>query len=324
MTDAVAPPAGRVRGRRARAAPGASSEHDPHAVLEAVDDALAEMQDFLQVWSRALVCRRPPDKRILANDSHLQSRFGRWFAENATRALVRQSAFEELGRLHRQIHDRARVLAAAAAEGGAVPVGEYDALMSTVGRFRNQARRIRDAFRKALSEIDPLTGLHNRLVMAAELEVEFERAGRTGSPLCIALTDIDRFKQVNDAYGHAVGDLVLSVVAGRFLSHLRPYDTIYRYGGEEFLICLPNSNAATANGVLERLRMALDDDPVPLKGGDTLPVTASFGVVEVDTTIPLKQSIERADDALYAAKEGGRNTVVTWSGRLGKAGAEDG
>ncbi|MGE4221475.1 MAG: diguanylate cyclase, partial [Alphaproteobacteria bacterium] len=132
-----------------------------------------------------------------------------------------------------------------------------------------------------------------------------------------ALADVDYFKQVIDTYGHGVGDLVLRAVAGVFLMHVRPYDTVFRYGGEEFLIGLPNAEPDTAERVLDRLREALEQTPVPLPDGGSLPVRASFGMACVVAGLSLREAIERADRALYAAKRQGRNRVVSWSAECG-------
>lgn len=299
--------------RRGPDRPPASTPQD---VLAALDEGVDEVRRFMQAWHRAVVCGKPLDRKAAAYDSHLQTDFGKWMTERSGDALLQQPAFGELMRSHRLIHEQARRLTAIVAEDQPIRTAEYDSLINHVSRFYDQARRLRDAFAKLVSEIDPLTGLHNRQIMSHDLDVEFERGQRTGGPLCLALTDIDHFKRVNDTYGHAAGDVVLASVAGRFQSNLRPYDSIYRYGGEEFLITLPNANTGTANSVLERLRTALDSAPIALPDGTRLPVTASFGLVRVDYGIPLKQSIERADKALYAAKQGGRNRTVTWSEAL--------
>lgn len=288
-------------------------------LLGQLDDAIDEVRAFMQDWHRAIVCGKPVSKSVTAENSHAISKFGAWVVANAEAGLIRQPAFEDLGKAHRQVYDQARRLALSVANGQSIKTVEYDALINQLSRFYDQSRRLRDAFRKLVSEIDPLTGLHNRQVMNEELSVEFSRGRRTDGPLCIALTDIDHFKRVNDTYGHAAGDVVLASVAGRFLSHLRPYDSIYRYGGEEFLICLPNANTGTANSVLERLRYALESEPIGLPENQRLPITASFGLVRVNYEVPLKVSIERADQALYAAKSAGRNKVVTWNEALGEA-----
>ncbi len=284
----------------------------PNQMLDLVEQAEEDMQHFMQVWHRAIVCGKTSDQRLFTNDSHERSVIGRILGRKSDGGLVDQPAFQDLEQRNQQVHDRARLLAVRAASGETISTQEYDSLINQVNRFYDQAGRIADAFRKLVSQIDPLTGLHNRQTMLQELDIEFDRGRRSGSKVCVALTDIDHFKSVNDTYGHGVGDLVLASVAGRFQSHLRPYDTIYRYGGEEFLICLPNADAGSAAIVLNRLRLALCDEPIALGDGKVLTVTSSFGIAEFDYNQPVKSTIELADQALYAAKEGGRNAIHIW------------
>lgn len=285
----------------------------PQDVLDALDEAIDEQGAWLIRWHRALVCRLPQEAEVIAHDSHDQSEFGRWRARHAGDPLLSQAVFAELWDSFRAMHDRAREIAVESGTAHAVPVAAYDRMIAHAEDFLYQARRLRDAFRKAVSELDPLTGLSNRTIMLSELQTEYERSMRTRTPCCIALADIDHFKSVNDTYGHAVGDKVLAAAASHFLTHIRPYDSIYRYGGEEFLICLPNADIPTAQGVLARLRAELASAETEIgEDGQMLSVTASFGVAEMDGEARLKEVIERADAALYAAKEGGRNQVAVW------------
>ncbi|MCR9219712.1 MAG: diguanylate cyclase [Alphaproteobacteria bacterium] len=298
-------------------------------MLTALDDALEEHERWMGRWRRALVCRIAPDADILAPDQHLATEFGRWCASNADAPLLQQPAMRDLQQSYRDAMSLAHLLAERVSDHRPIPVGEYDELMRREDEFRARARRLRDAFRKAVSELDPLTGLSTRTAMMTELEAEFARApaaARAGSgrrALAIALADIDHFKQINDRLGHAAGDEVLRAAAGRFLSRLRPTDSIYRYGGEEFLICLPDAGQGVARSVLERLRAALADRPIGLESGEEIAVTASFGVATARPGTTLKQVIERADEALYAAKHGGRNRVAGWRGRDGEEDGED-
>lgn len=291
---------------------GASAPLTAKDMLAAVDEAIAEQGRWLSDIHRSVVCRAPAPAELTDDRSHESSAFGRWVAAHAGDPLLRQQVFHSLWLAFSAMHEAGRAVLRDGST-GAVPTRCYDRLVDANDRFLSQARRMRDAFRKAVSELDPLTGLSNRSTMMAELAMEADRAQRTGSSLCIALTDIDHFKKVNDTYGHAVGDEVLSVTAARFVAHLRPYDSIYRYGGEEFLICLPNASTGTAISVLERLRGNLADQPIDLEDGRKLPVTASFGLVLMKHGLDLKQAIERADEALYRAKQAGRNRVVPWS-----------
>ncbi len=286
---------------------------DPNEVLRGIDAAIDENAEWLQQWHRAIICGEEPDQRVVSEYAQFLSRFGSWMDLNKGRGLLDQSAFRELGQIHEDMHEFGRFLAMKSAEGKRIPIAEYDAFSEKVQTFSAKARRIREAFRKASSELDTLTGLHNRQTMMAVLESEHERALRTHAPCCIALADIDHFKSVNDRYGHVAGDLVLRTVAGRFLAKLRPYDEIFRYGGEEFLICLPGADLAAASEVVERLRLSLADLPVALSDGVTLRLTASFGLCTMTDGRALKQTIEHADQALYSAKRSGRNRLAMWS-----------
>ncbi len=286
---------------------------DSSEVLRSIDAAIDENADWLLQWHRAIICRAEPDQRVVSEYAQYLSRFGSWMDLNKGRGLLDQSAFRELSRTHEDMHQFGRFLALKSAEGKSIPTVEYDAFAEKVQQFNGQARRIREAFRKALSELDPLTGLNNRQIMMPVLERERARAIRTGTPCCVVLADIDHFKSVNDTHGHATGDFVLRTVAGRFLGTLRPYDEIFRYGGEEFLIVLPGVEKEAASEIVERLRLSLAEVSVSLPDDTQLPLTASFGICPMQDDTALKQTIEHADRALYAAKSDGRNRLVFWS-----------
>ncbi len=164
---------------------------------------------------------------------------------------------------------------------------------------------------KSLAAHDGLTGLWNRSATLEILDREMSRGQRDRDAriLSVALADIDNFKAINDSRGHLAGDLVLQQVAQRLTSCLRPYDSVGRYGGEEFLIVLPNCNKAESHVLADRLRRCLRDEAMDATGG-SLEVTASFGVANwngEDGTLAL---LQQADAALYAAKEEGRDRVV--------------
>lgn len=161
---------------------------------------------------------------------------------------------------------------------------------------------------------DGLTGLLRKEAVQAELEREFERALRYGRPLTVAMIDLDRFKQVNDRYGHLAGDLLLRRVASVIERNLRSTDILGRFGGEEFLLLLPESDTDAARSVVEKLRLAVEGLEVETDRGDELGITVSIGLASLEDlpegVEPGPESLlEVADRSLYHAKRAGRNRV---------------
>jgi diguanylate cyclase (GGDEF)-like protein len=159
------------------------------------------------------------------------------------------------------------------------------------------------------AERDGLTGLHNRHHLEQALSALVARAAQGFAPLTAVMIDVDRFKQVNDRFGHAVGDLVLVAVADALREGVRKDDVLVRFGGEEFLALLPGVHAADVATRAERWRLAIADLRVPSERGPVR-VTASIGVAEVRLADDADDLLRRADAAMYEAKAGGRNRVA--------------
>jgi len=163
----------------------------------------------------------------------------------------------------------------------------------------------------AQARIDTKTGLLNASAWEAEAETEIGRAIRTGTPLALALVDIDHFKLVNDTYGHLVGDKALRAVTDALRSQLRAYDLAGRFGGEEFVVLLPHAREVDAINVAERLRAHIANMSIPvgedIESGPVIRLTISVGVAALDGSRELTDMIATADAALYYAKETGRN-----------------
>lgn len=162
-----------------------------------------------------------------------------------------------------------------------------------------------------LAALDPLTGVYNRRFGTERLHEEFDRAVRMASPLGILMFDIDHFKRVNDTYGHLVGDRVLMAVTSVAKTILREGDVLVRYGGEEFLAILPAASAEDLRLIGERLRRAVEDTSVP-DGSQIIRVTISLGASAYPNQNVEREDalVELADNALYSAKESGRNRLI--------------
>jgi diguanylate cyclase (GGDEF)-like protein len=163
-----------------------------------------------------------------------------------------------------------------------------------------------------LAIVDSLTGLHNRRHIFELAEHEFHRARRYKRPLSAMMLDIDSFKQVNDVYGHAAGDQVLRVMAARCRENLRDIDLMGRYGGDEFVVLLIESDLDTARNIAERLRRCLADAPVDTDQGP-LNITVSLGIAAYSEDCPdMAILLNQADAALYRAKHAGRNRLEVY------------
>ncbi|WP_459965503.1 sensor domain-containing diguanylate cyclase [Paenibacillus sp. JCM 10914] len=156
-----------------------------------------------------------------------------------------------------------------------------------------------------LSNTDKLTGLKNRRYFQEKLEEHVQRYRQTQQPFSLFLIDIDHFKRVNDTWGHAQGDEVLSSVAGILLASAREQDIVARYGGEEFVMILPELNMEDARGVAERLRLAVHDST-----WDMGSITISIGMTTASMDDQETSLLHKADQALYASKQNGRNRVT--------------
>jgi diguanylate cyclase (GGDEF)-like protein/PAS domain S-box-containing protein len=184
------------------------------------------------------------------------------------------------------------------------------AFASQVALALENARRYEETQAQALT--DPLTGLYNRRGLMELGKIELARALRQGKPFSAILLDIDHFKRVNDTYGHPIGDQVLQAIAQRCRKGIRELDLPGRYGGEEFLVFLPETDWKTAFAIANRLRLLIAEAAIPTRAGP-LRVTISLGVSQhVDADNGLEGVIERADQALYQAKAQGRNRAIAY------------
>jgi diguanylate cyclase (GGDEF)-like protein len=160
-----------------------------------------------------------------------------------------------------------------------------------------------------LATTDPLTDLHNRRSMTDLAAYEIVQRKRHGEPLSVVLADVDHFKQINDRHGHEVGDAVLAAISQALRDTVREQDSIGRWGGEEFLLLLPQASAMQASMVAERLRTQLQRMNVSADG-KPIHITMTMGVSEHQPNEPLDTLIRRADEALYRGKAKGRDQVV--------------
>jgi diguanylate cyclase (GGDEF)-like protein len=195
-------------------------------------------------------------------------------------------------------------------------LNEYRRLLRSFKRVT----RISDGYQQTLIENneylnqvarrDALTGMSNRRDMMARLSNELKRSVRYEYPVSVILIDIDHFKKVNDTYGHGVGDQVLVALAQLLNNGIRDTDSAARWGGEEFLICLPHTSCGDAKKVAEKLRSTVEENWI-IQKENRIGITISAGVAQYERTSSMDDLICLADNALYQAKEAGRNRVAS-------------
>jgi diguanylate cyclase len=264
--------------------------------------------------NRTLVYGHSVAQADLAEDAHLRSPFGQWYYGQDPHPLEESPDFQELGTLQKAMHKAARHALTDSMQGRQPKPEIYDQCIDLALRLNTTLRRMQLEIIGELLSTDSLTGCASRRGMMAKLRQEQERALRIQRPCCICLLDFDRFKRVNDELGHPAGDAVLRQGMKFVASALRKYDSVFRYGGEEFLLCLPGTPLNDAALVVERIRDGLERLPIRLPNGEHYSVTASFGMAEIMSHRPVEETIANADMALLRAKENGRNRVEIWGG----------
>ena len=192
-----------------------------------------------------------------------------------------------------------------------VEIQELKARVQTLLRRKFYADSLRENFNENLEMVvaDPLTGLGNRRYFDRTVDPLFDELETKSTPFSIMVFDIDHFKRVNDILGHDMGDQILKEVAARLVTNMRAIDVVSRYGGEEFMIAMPNTNADKALIAADRVRSLIAGTPI-FVDGEALQITTSVGVAEVEQGESLRDVFKRADDALYKAKESGRNKAL--------------
>ena len=237
-----------------------------------------------------------------ANSQQYQQRF-----EHFAHQLERSTSLAEITPVLQQAIQSARTLALDSQRTGDDLGGLRERAIQAeaqVEQLRLELQRMSDQ-----ASHDLLTGALNRKGMAEALERETARAQRSGTRLCLALLDLDDFKRLNDSWGHLAGDAALQHLATVAKTALRPQDALARYGGEEFVILLPDTDPDDAVEVVRRVQRELTTQ-LFMSGSERLLITFSAGVTQMHSEENFEQAIERADQAMYAAKRAGKNRVL--------------
>ena len=281
-----------------------------------LNDAILGHSKWLIEWNTRIICGITVEPPYISEASHKECFFGRWYYGIHPHFIVQKPEFAKFDAQHNTVHECMRAIVKKANNKEPVSRDEYTQFINSESTFSKSLITLRDELYTLLLSFDYLTGTLNRQAFFHILEQEQSRVSRCGEPGCLVLLDIDKFKNINDNYGHGVGDTVLKTISTFIIEHLRPYDSICRYGGEEFLICMPNTTIENAHTIIDRLRKKLSQKPITISSSNTLNISASFGIAAMSSEYDLDEAIEYADQALYKAKASGRNQVGIWSNQF--------
>ncbi len=215
------------------------SREQKRAALKELRQALFQHELWYENFNRTIICTQAPDERDLEEDAYRRWPFGKWLYGSGAAALRSHPNFPQIINANELLHRYARGMLRASAERSTITLDDYELFLATLKQMRAYLVSIKHELEEALRDADPLTGAGNHHHMLAWL---CERQALSSQPTCLVMMDLDHFKQVNDTYGHALGDEFLVQFAEHVLSRLQPNDDFFRLGGEQFLYCAANAD----------------------------------------------------------------------------------
>lgn len=283
------------------------TQEDAIKMLSQLNQSLYHHEEWYKELIRTLACRLTPDKRDLNEHAHLECRFGQWIYGGKHEAFQSHPGFMAVEQQHKYMHEIARKLLQCLDTKSTIAIEDYDNFANALERMRLEVYALKREIEDLLYNRDPLTGAINRMNLLPSLREYHELSKRLSRSYYIAMMDIDGFKEINDQYGHQVGDKILSDTIRLISQVMRPYDKIFRYGGDEFLICIQDVSPAKAFHLVERIRKEIENKKIEIGSNGTIQIHLSFGLAKLDPTLSIEQSIANADKAAVLAKREGKN-----------------
>lgn len=291
-------------------------------VTSEIDDFILELDVAVEAhmdWTRRVlrcaVLHVSPGEDVLAPASHTLCRFGRWFAANREQfARLDEQGTLRLETTHQTMHKAIRAICANILAGLPGQSHELETFERTQAELIHLLAEFKTRLLADIARHDPLTGLPLRHGIEAEFDQARKNCQRNHTLLYVVMIDVDRFKYINDRYGHPVGDAVLRALANTLKHIVRPSDALHRFGGEEFLLLMQCESPEGAAAAAHRLVNAVRALTVPTAQGTTLTLTVTLGLAHVPDEETLASAIDRADRALYEGKKAGRDRYVMAAG----------
>jgi diguanylate cyclase (GGDEF)-like protein len=293
--------------------PHSLSSSEVESSVKLLDQAIQLHTEWLCTLHESIICKVPVPDDIIRENAHRLCALGRWYYSEASELLAEYPEFHEIEEIHRVMHDQARDVASRYQDEELISGEQYRNFIKSQQSLVGLLQNLKEKLLISLHSFDDLTGAVRReafTVLASNVHAEAER---NNDPYMVAMCDVDKFKGINDTYGHLAGDKVLQVLAQQMIRNVREMDCICRYGGEEFLLLLPQTKLDGAQVVLEKIRALIEMTPVEIEPGCTVSVTVSIGMADWEPGLGFEQVVRQADAALYDAKGQGRNRVCQWT-----------
>ncbi|MBS0272080.1 MAG: diguanylate cyclase [Proteobacteria bacterium] len=284
--------------------------------LAQLEQALYNHVQWHNFIIRTLICRLPGNKQDTKTSAHKECLFGQWYYNDTPKKLQDHPGFAAIGEAHKHMHQLTANLLLTVAAGNLIDIHDYDRFANALEQLRLEIFSLKHELELSLYTHDPLTGAINRADMLPVLRELHEMVKRDSQVCGISMMDLDHFKKINDEFGHPAGDKVLVSLVRYITENLRPYDKLFRYGGEEFLFCLQQTTLETCSERIEELRRGIKELPFDIGRSEPIHITVSFGVTMLEPDLTIEQCIERADKALFEAKNKGRDVVKIWDSSM--------
>lgn len=258
----------------------------------------------------SMLCKQPFAEDILNQAAHRHCKFGQWYYSDASQSIRSLKEYDEIESIHHYMHDNARKLAQLVIDEQPIPVDEYQEFLDKQHRLIELLSQMHDTLVEHQHSFDTLTGCLNRKSIGLLLDRMYENMRRYTQTYSLAMIDVDFFKKVNDQYGHLVGDKVLRQFSQLLRESLRRSDSVGRYGGEEFLVMLPETGIDQAWKIIEDIRISIMNTSIQVDNHH-IQITLSAGIAQAHAKDEDEWvAVKRADVALYEAKGSDRNRVI--------------